>query len=92
MFEELFRVSESESMETEVTQQRFHTASRMRENGTLRLCYATASQAGSMRVSRRKTAKSVLRAAKCRAGVPDEGHLALIYAPWKLCGGIDELL
>ena len=53
------------------------TESRMRENGTLRLCYATASQAGSMRNSRPKTAKSVLRISKGRAGVPDEGRLAL---------------
>ncbi len=43
---------ESESMETEVTRQRFHMESRRRENGTLRLCYATALQAGSMRGGR----------------------------------------
>ena len=76
--------SESESMEAVVTRQRFHTESRMRENSTLRLCYATASQAGSMRGCRRKTAKSVLRVAEGRAGVPDnEGSSALLYTPWK---------
>ena len=42
------------SMKTEVIRKRFHMESRMRENCTLRLCYATASQAGSMRVNRRK--------------------------------------
>ena len=50
---------------------------------TLRLCGATASQAGSMRGSRRKTAKSVLRVAEGRAGAPDEGCSALLYTPWK---------
>ena len=45
----------------------------MRENCTLRLCYATASQAGSMRGIRRKTAKSVLRVAEGRAGAPHGG-------------------
>ena len=42
-------------------------------NCTLRLCDATASQAGSMRGSRRKTAKSVLRVVEDRAGVPYGG-------------------
>ena len=32
-----------------VARQRFHTESRIRESRTLRLCHATASQAGSMR-------------------------------------------
>ena len=41
----------------------FHTESRMRENCTY----------GSMRGSRRKTAKSVLRVAEGRADVPCEG-------------------
>ena len=72
--------SESESMETEVTRYGFHTESRMRENCTLRLCDATASQAGSMRGGRRKTAKSVLRVVEDRAGVPDnKGRSALLY-------------
>ena len=54
-----------------MTRQRLHTESRMRENCTLRLCYATASQAGSMRV------------AEGRAGVPDnKGRSALLYTPW----------
>ena len=66
------RLSRNPSMEAEVTRQRFHTESRMRENRTLRLRYATASQAGSMRVSRRETAKSVLRVAEDRADLPDE--------------------
>lgn len=67
-----------------VTHQRFHAESRMRENGTLRLCYATASQAGSMRNSRPKTAKSVLRVAEGQAGVPDnKRRSALLYTPWK---------
>ena len=55
----------------------------MRENRTLRLRYATASQAGSMRCSRRKTAKSVLRVAEGQAGVPDGGRPALHHTPWK---------
>ena len=38
---------------------------------------------GSMRGSRRKTAKSVLRVVEDRAGVPDEGRPALLYTPWK---------
>lgn len=42
----------------------------MRENCTLRLCYAMASQAGSMKGCRRKTTKSVLRVAEGQAGVP----------------------
>ena len=49
----------------------------------LRLCDATASEVGSMRGSRRKTAKSVLRVVEDRAGVPDEGRPALLYTPWK---------
>ena len=53
----------------------------MRENSTLRLCYATTSQAGSMRGSRRKTVKSVLRVAEGRVGEPDEGRPAFLY-PW----------
>ena len=49
-------------------------------SSTLRLCDATASQAGSMRGSRRKTAQSVLRVVSGRAGVPDnKGRLALLY-------------
>ena len=36
-------------MEMEVIRQAFHTESRMRENSTLPLRYATASQSGSMR-------------------------------------------
>lgn len=44
----------------EATFQMFYTESRMWENCTLRPYYATASQAGSMRGSRRQTAKSVL--------------------------------
>ena len=76
--------SESESMEAVVTRQRFHTESRMWENCTLRPYYATASQAGSMRVNRRKTAKSVLWVAEGRACVPDnKGRSALLYTPWK---------
>ena len=56
----------------------------MQENCTLRLCYTTASQAGSMRGIRRKTSKSVLRVAEGRAGVPDnKGRFALLYTPWK---------
>lgn len=47
----------------------------------LRLCDATASQAGSMRGICRKTAKSVLRVVEDRAGVPDEGRPALLYTP-----------
>ena len=35
------------------------------------LCYATVSQAGSMRGNRRKTAKFVLRVVEGRAGVSD---------------------
>ena len=50
-------------------------------NYTLRLCDATAALAGSMRGSRRKTAKSGLRVAEGRAGVPDEGRPALLYTP-----------
>lgn len=61
--------SESESMETEVTRYGFHTESRMRETRTY----------GSMRGSRRKTAKSVLRVVADRAGVPDKGRSALLY-------------
>ena len=34
---------------------------------------------GSMRGSRRKTAKSVLRVVEDRAGVPDKGRSALLY-------------
>ena len=50
----------------------------MRENSTLRLRYATASQTGSMRGSRRKTAKSVLRVDQ--AGVTDnKGRSASPY-------------
>ncbi len=70
-------------MEIEVTRQRFHTESRMRASRTLRLCHATASQAGSMRGSRPKTTKSVLRVAEGRAGVPDEGCPVLLYVPMK---------
>ena len=47
----------------------FHTESRMREICTY----------GSMRGSRRKTAKSVLRVVEDRADVPDEGRPALLY-------------
>ena len=47
-------------MEAEVTRYGFHTESRMRETRTY----------GSMRGSRRKTAKSVLRVVADRAGVP----------------------
>ena len=54
-----------------------------RESSTLRLCNATASQVGSMRGNRRKTAKFVLRVAEGRAGEPDEGRHALLYTPWK---------
>ena len=56
---------------------------KMWENSTLRLCDAAASQAGSMRGSRRETAKSGLRVAEGRAGVPDddEGCPALLYTP-----------
>ena len=46
-----------------MTCQRFHTVSRMRENCTY----------GSMRGSRRKTAKSVLRVVEDRADVPCGG-------------------
>ena len=47
-----------------------HTESRMRETCTY----------GSMRGSRRKTAKSVLRVVEDRAGVPDnKGRSALLY-------------
>ena len=56
-------------METEVIRYGFHTESRMRENCTY----------GSMRGSRRKTAKSVLRVVADRAGVPDKGRSALLY-------------
>lgn len=57
-------------METEVTRYGFHTESRMRETCTY----------GSMRGSRRKTAKSVLRVVEDRAGVPDnKGRSALLY-------------
>ena len=49
--------------ETEMTCQRFHTVSRMRENCTY----------GSMRGIRRKTAKHVLRVAEGRAEVPCGG-------------------
>ena len=52
--------SESESTEAEVTRHESNTESRMRENCTY----------GSMRGSRRKTAKSVLRVVEDRAGVP----------------------
>ena len=52
-----------------MTCQRFHTVSRMRENCTY----------GSMRGSRRKTAKSVLRVVEDRADVPDEERLALLH-------------
>ena len=38
---------------------------------------------GSMRGSRRKTAKSVLRVVEDRAGVPDEGRSALLYSDEK---------
>ncbi len=70
---------------TEVTRQRFHAESRMRAVRTLRLRYATVSQAGSMRGNRRKTAKSVLRVAKGRVGVPDnKGRSALLHTPWKV--------
>ena len=55
----------------------------MRENCTSRLCYAMASQAGSMRCSRRKTATFSVRVAEGHAGVPDEGRSALLYTPWK---------
>ncbi len=55
----------------------------MWENCTLRPYYATASQAGSMRGIRRKTAKFVLRVAEGRAGVPDEGCPVLLYVPMK---------
>ena len=52
----------------------------MRENSTLRLCYATASQAGSMSGSRRETAKSVLMVAEGRSGGSDnKGRSALLY-------------
>ena len=55
----------------------------MRENCTSRLCYAMASQAGSMSGSRRKTAKSFLMLAEGRAGVPDsKRYAALLYTPW----------
>ena len=60
----------------------------MRENSTLHLRYATASQAGSMRGNRRKTAKSVLRVAEGRAAVPDEGRPTLLYTPWRAEGEI----
>ena len=56
-------------MVMEATFQMFYTESRMRENGTY----------GSMRGSRRKTAKSVLRVAEGRAGIPDnKGRSALL--------------
>ena len=42
---------------------------------------------GSMRGSRRKTAKSVLRVVEDRAGVPDKGRSALLYT---LCANDDE--
>ena len=58
-------------MVMEATFQMFYTESRMRENGTY----------GSMRGSRRKTAKSVLRVVEDRAGVPDKGRSALLYTP-----------
>ena len=56
----------------------------MRENCTLRLCYAMASQAGSMKGCRRKTTKSVLMVAEGRAGVSDEGRSALLHNQWKV--------
>jgi len=56
-------------MVIEATFQMFYTESRMWENCTLRPYYATASQAGSMRVNRRETAKSVLWVAEGRACV-----------------------
>jgi len=57
-------------MEAEVTRHGSHAESRMRENCTY----------GSMRGSRRKTAKSVLRVVEDRAGVPDnKGRSALLY-------------
>ena len=56
----------------------------MRENSTLHLCYATASQVGSMRGSRRKMTKFGLRVAEGQAGVPDnKRRSALLYTPWK---------
>ena len=51
---------------------------------------------GSMRGSRRKTAKSVLRVVEDRAGVPDnKGRPALLYtleSPWRPCPrwGVNE--
>ena len=53
----------------------------MRENSMLRLSNATASQAGSMRGSRRKTAKSVLMLAEGRAGELDDGCPDLLCIP-----------
>ena len=41
---------------------------------------------GSMRGSRRKTAKSVLRVVEDRAGVPDKGRSALLYTLWTFTG------
>ena len=53
--------------------QMLYAESRMRENCTY----------GSMRGSRRKTAKSVLRVVEDRAGVPDnKGRSALLYTLW----------
>ena len=52
----------------------FRAASSMRENCTY----------GSMRGSRRKTAKSVLRVVEDRAGVPDKGRSALLYTLFDL--------
>ena len=68
----------------EATFQMSYTESRMWEN----LCYATASQAGSMRGNRRKTAKFVLRVAKGRVGVSNEGHPVLHHTSWKAEGKI----
>ena len=59
----------------------FHTESRMREICTY----------GSMRGSRRKTAKSVLRVVEDRADVPDEGRPALLYTllgPYRAFAGL----
>ena len=41
---------------------------------------------GSMRGSRRKTAKSVLRGVEDRAGVPDKGRSALLYTLFDMKG------
>ena len=63
--------------------QMLYAESCMRENCTY----------GSMRGSRRKTAKSVLRVVEDRAGVPDnKGRPALLYTPLypePLCGKIE---